>query len=228
MHLHMAFVEWVKVLPFGEDLGGVWMHLLLEQIQQTTWLEWVAVLLGIAEVLLARKNNVLLYPAGIGGSAISILLFVKAGLFADASLNFYYVLMSLYGWVIWSRRQNEPPVQIAYANRNEWLVTALIAFAGWGAIYFILKYYTSSTVPVSDAWVSSTAWAGTWLLARRRIENWVVLNISNLFAIPLLFYKHLPLFALLTLFLFVIAIFGYYDWRKLYREQIIKSSNLLA
>ncbi|QJD96501.1 nicotinamide mononucleotide transporter [Mucilaginibacter robiniae] len=205
-----------------------WADLLLEQIRQTTGLEWVAVIFGIAEVLLARKNNVLLYPAGIAGSAISIFLFIEAGLFADASLNGYYVLMSLYGWIIWSRRKNEPPVQIAHANGREWLITALIAFVGWGVIYFILKNYTSSTVPVSDAWVSSSAWAGTWLLARRRIENWVVLNISNLFAIPLLFYKHLPLFALLTLFLFVIAILGYYDWRKLYREQIIKSSNLLA
>jgi len=196
-----------------------WVELLTEQIRQTTFIEWLAVVLGVAEVLLARKNNILLYPAGIGGSAITILLFVKAGLFADAGLSLYYVILSIYGWIVWSRRKNEPPLQIAYATRQEWLMTALIAFGGWAAIYWILITFTPSTVPVMDSWVSASAWAGTWLLARRRIENWVVLNVSNLFAIPLLFYKHLPLFALLTLFLFVIAIFGYFDWRKVYRKQ---------
>ncbi|WCT12596.1 nicotinamide riboside transporter PnuC [Mucilaginibacter jinjuensis] len=196
-----------------------WVELLTEQIRQTTLIEWVAVILGVAEVLLAKRNNILLYPAGIGGSAIGIILFIKAGLFADAGLSFYYVIVSIYGWIIWSRRKNEPPLQVAYANKQEWFMTLLIAFGGGIAIYWILITFTPSTVPVMDAWVTSSAWAGTWLLARRRIENWVVLNVSNLFAIPLLFYKHLPLFALLTLFLFIIAIFGYFDWQKVYRTQ---------
>jgi nicotinamide mononucleotide transporter len=196
-----------------------WVELLTEQIRQTTLIEWLAVILGVAEVLLARKNNILLYPAGIGGSAITILLFVKAGLFADAGLSLYYVILSIYGWIVWSRRKNEPPLQIAFATKQEWVMTALIAFGGWAVIYWILITFTPSTVPVMDSWVSASAWAGTWLLARRRIENWVVLNVSNIFAIPLLFYKHLPLFALLTLFLFIIAIFGYFDWKEVYRKQ---------
>ncbi|NCD69600.1 nicotinamide riboside transporter PnuC [Mucilaginibacter agri] len=200
-----------------------WLELLAEQIRQTTLIEWLAVILGVAEVLLARKNNILLYPAGIGGSAISIILFIKAGLFADAGLSFYYVIVSVYGWIIWSRRKNEPPLQVAYASKQEWLMTLLIAFGGGIAIYWILITFTPSTVPIMDAWVTSSAWAGTWLLARRRIENWVILNVSNLFAIPLLFYKHLPLFALLTLFLFVIAIFGFFDWQKVYRKQQLQT-----
>lgn len=198
-----------------------WVDLLSEQIRQTTLIEWLAVILGVAEVLLARKNNILLYPAGIGGSAISILLFIKAGLFADAGLSLYYVIVSVYGWVIWSRRKDQPPVQIAYANKKEWMITLLIAFAGGAAIYWVLIVFTPSTVPVMDAWVTSSAWAGTWLLARRRIENWIILNVSNLFAVPLLFHKHLPLFALLTLFLFVVAVFGYLDWQRIYRKQHI-------
>ncbi len=195
------------------------IELLNEQIRQTTFLEWVAVLLGVAEVLLARKNNVLLYPAGIGGSAITIYLLLKVGLFAESALSAYYVVMSVYGWYVWSRRTGEPPVKIAHATRQEWMITRWISFIGWGVIYLILHHFTSSTVPVWDAWVSSTAWAGTWLLARRRIENWVVLNVSNLFAIPLLFHKNLALFAALTIFLFIVAIFGYFDWRRIYQRQ---------
>jgi len=84
--------------------------------------------------------------------------------------------------------------------------------------YFALITFTPSTVPAWDAWESSTAWAGTWLLARRRVENWILLNASNAFAIPLLFYKELPLFAMLTIFLFVIACIGYFDWIKIARK----------
>jgi nicotinamide mononucleotide transporter len=196
-----------------------WIDLFTEQIRHTTWLEWIAVILGITEVLLARKNSVWLYPAGIGSSAITITLLLEVGLYAESALSAYYVVMSIYGWYLWIRRSGEPPVKIAYANRNDWLITGLIAFGGWGVIYLVLHNFTPSTVPVWDAWVSSTAWAGTWLLARRRIENWVILNVSNLFAIPLLFHKNLALFAALTLFLFIIAIFGYFDWKKIYRKQ---------
>jgi nicotinamide mononucleotide transporter len=57
-----------------------------------------------------------------------------------------------------------------------------------------------------------------WLLAKRKIENWILLNISNLFAFPLLVYKQLPLFAALTLFLFVVAVFGYFEWRKIINQ----------
>lgn len=196
-----------------------WIDLLTEQMRHTTLLEWLAVTLGITEVLLARKNSVLLYPAGIGSSTITITLLLEVGLYAESALSAYYVVMSIYGWYLWVRSSGQPPVQIAYATRNDWFITLLIAFGGWGVIYLVLHHFTPSTVPFWDAWVSSTAWAGTWLLARRRIENWAVLNVSNLFAIPLLFHKNLALFAALTIFLFIIAIFGFFDWRKIYRRQ---------
>ncbi|MCH5682920.1 nicotinamide mononucleotide transporter [Niabella sp. W65] len=74
--------------------------------------------------------------------------------------------------------------------------------------------------------MSATAWAGMWLLAKRKIENWILLNISNAFAIPLLFYKGLPLYALLTLFLFIIAVLGYIDWNKTIKKN--EQKQLLA
>ena len=188
-------------------------------MRHTTRLEWLAVFLGITEVLLARKNNVLLYPAGIGSSAITITLLLEVGLYAESALSAYYIIMSVYGWYIWMRRAGEPPVKIAWATRNDWIITLLIAFGGWGIIYLVLHHFTPSTVPVWDAWVSSTAWAGTWLLARRRIENWIVLNVSNLFAIPLLFHKNLALFSALTIFLFIVAVIAFFDWKKIYQQQ---------
>jgi len=196
-----------------------WIDLFTQQVKDTTWLEWMAVILGVAEVLLARANKVWLYPTGIAATLISIYLLLNVGLYAECLLSAYYVVMSFYGWYYWIKKRNEPPVKVSYATRQEWITTLLIVFVGWGVLYLALIYFTKSTVPVWDAWVSSTAWAGMWLLARRKIENWVLLNISNLFAVPLLFHKNLVMFALLTIFLFIVAIFGYFDWRKIIRQE---------
>ena len=196
-----------------------WLQLLLQQLQQTTLLEWLAVILGVAEVLLARVNNVWLYPTGIVGTLIGTYVLLIAGLYAESILNGYYVIMSVYGWVFWITKRGANPVKISWCTNKEWGIVAAIVFIGWAALYLVLKHFTNSNVPVWDSFVSSTAWAGMWLLARRKIENWVLLNISNLFAIPLLFYKNLVLFALLTLFLFVIAIWGYFEWKAIYKQE---------
>jgi nicotinamide mononucleotide transporter len=196
-----------------------WLHLLWQQVAETDPLQWIAISLGVTEVLLARANKIWLYPAGIGATALSIYILFEAGLFAECLLNGYYVVMSVYGWYYWVKKKNGPPVKIAYCTRHEWMVVLAIVGGGFGILYLFLKYYTPSTVPVWDAWVSATAWAGMWLLAKRKIENWILLNISNAFAIPLLFHKELPLYAGLTGFLFIVAIQGYFKWRNIIRQQ---------
>ncbi len=202
-----------------------WLQLFIEQVNQTSLWEWAAVAFGVSEVLLAKVNNIWLYPTGIIGTSISIFILITAGLYAESALSVYYIVMSFYGWYHWVKKRSEPPVNISKATRQEWVTVALIAFIGWGVFYFLLTRFTSSTVPVWDAWVTSTAWAGMWLLARRKLENWILLNVSNLFAIPLLVHKHLIMFAALTLFLFVVAIFGYFDWRsKLEKEEQVAYS----
>lgn len=190
------------------------VSLFMEQIKETSWVQWLAVALGVAEVLLARVNNIWLYPTGIAATVLSILLLMEAQLYAESALNVYYVVMSIYGWIHWIKKRDLPPVKVTYSNKNEWIISMAISLGGWVVLYVLLRSFTPSNVPLWDAFVSSTAWAGMWLLARRKVENWVFLNISNLFAVPLLFYKKLPMFGVLTVFLFVVACFGYFDWRK--------------
>ena len=202
-----------------------WIDLFMNQVKATHWLEWLAVILGVCEVLLARANKVWLYPTGIAATLISIYLLLNVALYAESLLNVYYVVMSVYGWYHWVRKRNEPPVKVSYANQREWIITLLIVFVGWGVLYLALINFTTSTVPVWDAWVSSTAWAGMWLLARRKIENWVLLNVSNLFAIPLLYHKNLVMFTILTMFLFIVAIFGYLEWRKIINQGRLLSAD---
>ena len=190
----------------------------MDQIHETTLWEWAAVLLGVAEVLLAKVNNIWLYPTGIAGTIIGIYILLIAGLYAESVLNVYYLVMSIYGWIYWLRKSGQPPVKITWATRREWAITLVIVFAGWALLYVLLKKFTTSNVPLWDALVSSTAWAGMWLLARRKLENWLWLNISNLFAIPLLCYKKLVLFSALTLFLFIVAFFGFFDWLAIWKK----------
>lgn len=196
-----------------------WIVLFEEQIRETTLLQWLAVFLGVAEVLFARVNNIWLYPTGIAGILISIYLLLVVQLYAESVLNLYYLVMSVYGWVYWVKKKNEPPVKISWCNGRELAISFAITFGGWLVLYLLLKNFTPSNVPVWDAWVSSSAWAGMWLLARRKIENWIFLNVSNLFAIPLLFYKGLPMFAVLTLFLFVVAFWGFFEWKSILKKE---------
>lgn len=205
-----------------------WIQLFTDQVQQTTFWEWAAVLLGVAEVLLAKKNNIWLYPTGIASTLISIYILLIAGLYAESALNVYYLAMSIYGWIYWIKKQDEPPVKISWCTRQEWIITLIISLGGWVVLYLILKNFTTSNVPLWDSWVSSTAWAGMWLLARRKIENWLLLNLSNLFAIPLLFYKKLALFGLLTIFLFCVAIAGFYEWWQIWKKENSKDTNTSA
>lgn len=190
------------------------------QLLQTSIWEWMAVIFGVLQVLLAWRNNVLLYPAGIISTAFSIYLLANVQLYAESFLNVYYLVMSIYGWYHWLRTPNQEQLPITTTNKREWGITLAIILVGWALLYYILDNYTPSDVPAWDAWVSSTAWAGMWLLARRKIENWLILNLSNAFAVPLQFHKNIPLYALLTIVLFIVAIFGYFEWRKLYRQQL--------
>ena len=196
-----------------------WVQVFGEQLKAVPVLEWTGVGFGVAEVLLARANKIWLYPCGILSVIISTYIFFHAGLYAESGLNLYYLVMSIYGWWWWIKRKGHEAPEITRANKKDWLITLLIVAGAFVALYIVLRYFTDSTVPAFDSWVSATAWAGMWLLAKRKIENWLLLNISNAFAIPLLLYKGLPLYAALTLFLFIIAVLGYIDWNRIIKRK---------
>lgn len=198
-----------------------WFKLFLQQIKETDLLQWIGVSFGVAEVLLARANKISLYPAGIISVIISAYVLFQAGLYAECLLNGYYLIMSIYGWWLWGKRKGLPLLPVSYSNQREWTVVLGIVTVSFVLLYFALVNFTTSDVPVWDAWVSAMAWAGMWLLARRKIENWVLLNISNAFAIPLLIHKQLPLYALLTLFLFGVAVQGFFKWKRIIRERAV-------
>jgi len=199
-----------------------WLQLLATQLRETPLLQWIGVFFAVAEVLLARSNRIWLYPAGIISTAIAIYTLLEAELYAESLLNVYYLVMTVYGWWNWGKR-SDSPVLVSSSSRKEWQTSFIITLVSFGILYTVLKFLTPSVVPLWDAWVSATAWAGMWLLARRKIENWIFLNVSNAFAIPLLIKKELPVYALLTIFLFIVAIQGYFKWKNIIRQNNAES-----
>ena len=199
--------------PMNEIYQG-----LLNGFHEMTTLEIIAVFFAVLSVIFQKKNNILVYPTGLVSTGIYVYLLSHSHfkLYAEATLNAYYFVMSVYGWIYWARRKgaSQEPVKISFSSARTMGVAIGIAAVGWAVFYILLAKFSDSTTPVVDSFVSATACAGMWLLAKRKVENWILLNISNLVAIPLLFYKHLYLTSLLTIFLFIIAIFGYISWRK--------------
>lgn len=192
-------------------------------LQQTTWQEWLGVFFSVFQVLLARKNNSNNYLFGIAGVSLTLYVMIQSKLYAEFTLNLYYLVMSIYGWLYWKFGKRKSETTISETTKNEKLITAGIVIGTFSIFYFFLTNFTDSDVPILDSLVSAFAWAGMWLMARRKIENWILLNISNIIAIPLLIHKGLYLYAVLTAFLFIVAISGYLEWRK-----IIKSNSVPA
>lgn len=193
-----------------------------DQLIQFNWLEALGTAFGIVQVLLARQNNIHNYLFGIVSILLSFVVLYEAGLYADILLNLYYLVMSIYGWVYWKFGRNSHETPITYSNRKDFTKAMGIVLGCFGLMVYWLSYHTNSTVPFWDACVSAFAWAGMWLMAKRKMENWIFLNISNILAIPLLIYKDLYVYALLTMFLFVMGVLGYLKWRNLYQN---KNSN---
>lgn len=190
-------------------------------LQQTTWQEWLGVFFSVFQVLLARKNNSNNYLFGIAGISLTLYVMIQSKLYAEFTLNLYYLVMSIYGWLYWKFGKRKSETTISETTNNEKLITVGIVIGTFSIFYFFLTNFTDSDVPILDSLVSAFAWAGMWLMARRKIENWILLNISNIIAIPLLIHKGLYLYAVLTAFLFIVAISGYLEWRKSIKSKAV-------
>lgn len=187
----------------------------LNDIQQTTWLEFIAVITGIASVIYSRKENILVYPVGMVSTGIFVLIYITHGLYADASVNFYYTIMSVIGWLMWARKTDGKKIlTISVSSNKEWK-NSFVFFAGcWIVLYFLLSRFTDSVVPLADSFTSAAAYTGMWLMNKKKLENWIWWIITDLASVPLNFYKHLVFTSFQYLVFLILAVMGYITWRK--------------
>ncbi|SHI65439.1 nicotinamide mononucleotide transporter [Arenibacter nanhaiticus] len=184
-----------------------------------TWLEALGTAFGVVQVLLARNNNVHNYLFGIISILVGIYVLYHSQLYADILLNMYYFIMSIYGWVYWKFGRKKKEAAISVSDTPEHLKAMGIVLGCFLLMAYWLRYHTNSDVPFWDAIVVAFGWAGMWLMAKRKLENWIYLNISNIIAIPLLCYKGLYIYAGLTVFLFIVATSGYLKWLSIIEDE---------
>lgn len=184
-------------------------------IQQMTWLEAIAVLLGVASVYYSMKENILVYPTGIISTLIYVWICLQVGLYADMGINAYYFAMSIYGWYLWSRPTQEGKT-LPVTWLNTWgVVESLLLFLGsYALLAFILLRFTDSDVPYIDSFTTASAFVGMYLMAKKKVENWIAWIITDLVSVPLYFYKGLILTSFQFLLFTVLAVLGLLAWIK--------------
>jgi nicotinamide mononucleotide transporter len=187
------------------------------------FLELTAVVFGIISVLFARKNNILVYPTGLVSTLIYVYILLEWKLFGDFIINIYYSVMSILGWYLWTRKKNgatEFPISVM--NRKDYLISSII-FAGTllfvALVYYFFDKFTHWTAYV-DTLTTALFFVGMWLMAKRKIENWLLWIVADIISVPLYFYKGLTFSSIQFLLFTIIAILGYIEWRKFLQKQI--------
>jgi nicotinamide mononucleotide transporter len=201
------------------------MPSLLESIYnglvQTTWIEAIAVISGIVSVWYSRKENILVFPTGLLNTTIYIYLSLKGHLLGEASVNLYYTIMSLYGWYLWTRKNQtnqELILQITNSNTKE-RIQQFLFFAGvYVIIYFSLVYLKQSfapeAIPWADALASASAYTAMWLMAKKKVESWFWWVLTNIASIPLYFIKGYTFTSVQFIVLLILAIAGWIEWSR--------------
>ncbi len=191
-----------------------------QNILATTWLEVIAVFFGLLSVWYAKKENILVYPTGIISVLIYVYICLFAGLYADMGINVFYFWMSVYGWYKWTRKDthdNFIPISKNSLNLNLLSLAATIGF--FFVLWYVLTHYTDSTVPVWDSVTTSIFLVGMWLMALKKIENWIFWIVGDVISLPLYFHKGLLLTSFQFTIFLAIAIAAYFEWRKKMKEQ---------
>lgn len=180
-------------------------------------LEINAVLLGIASVWYAKKDDILVFPTGMISTLIYVYLLWKWTLWGDMIINGYYFIMSIYGWYHWTRKKGdiiEFPISVISTNEKRislFIFIFTVAFVV--AVYHYFNKFNTWYAYV-DTFVTGIFFVAMWLMAKRKIENWVFWIIGDLVSIPLYFAKGLTFTSFQYIVFTIVAVYGYLEWKK--------------
>jgi nicotinamide mononucleotide transporter len=182
---------------------------------QTTPIELVAVFFGLLSVWSMKKESILAFPFGIINVLIYVYICFISKLYAYASINIFYFLMSVYGWYNWLRpSKNDEKITITASSKKEnlWNSAAIVVF--FIILWILLKKLTDSVVPIWDAITTAIYIIGMWLLARKKIENWILWIAGDFISIFLFAYEKLFFSSFQFLVFTIIAVLGYLEWKS--------------
>lgn len=180
-------------------------------------LEAVAFFFGIASVWYAKNENILVYPTGLVATIITVFLLYKAEYFGDMMMNFYYSVMSIYGWWNWSRtKNNQIIVPISRTNfKEKWI--GFLFFILTMIVTYAVYWYFGNEIKIEnyiDIFTSGIFFTAMWYMATKKLENWTLWIIADIITIPLYAYRGLGMLSLQYLIFTILAIQGYIAWKK--------------
>jgi nicotinamide mononucleotide transporter len=201
------------------SLAEIYQQFVTGMYNTSLW-EYIAVFAGIASVWYSRAENILVYPVGLINTIIYIYISFKGHLLGEATVNLYYTIMSISGWYMWAKKnqQKEIVLHITYSNTKDWLQQLTFFLFFYISIFAALTYFKTSffdgVIPWADAFASATAFTGMWLMTKKKVESWYWWLATNVASIPLYFVKQYVFTSVYYVVLFVMALFGLLEWMK--------------
>ena len=180
-------------------------------------LEAIAFVFGIASVIYAKRENILVYPTGLVATIITVYIFLQDELMGDMMMNFYYSIMSIYGWWNWSRKKEDKYVlPISRATSKEKIIGFGMFLLTMLVTYFVYKGYGTEITSSNyiDIFTSGVFFTAMWFMANKKLENWTLWIFADIITVPLYAYRGWGMLSLQYLIFTILAIQGYITWKK--------------
>ena len=183
-------------------------------------LQLAGIVLGLAYLWLEYRASIYLWAVGLVMPLVHGALYYRAGLYADCSMQAYYVLAGLYGWLVWRNApRTSKYVRISRTPARAVLPLVAAYLAAHAGIYLLLVRFTDSTVPFWDSFTTALCVVAMWMLSRKYLEQWLVWLVVDVTTVCLYLYKDIPFTAGLYALYSALAVFGYLRWRKVMRRE---------
>jgi nicotinamide mononucleotide transporter len=193
---------------------------LIEQAAANTWLELIAVILGVAYLLLAMRENSLCWYAAFVSTAIFLWVFWQVNLFMESGLQVFYLIMAVYGWYLWRREENPGDnLHISSWSGKHHMMAIIGIIVLSSSSGYLLNTYTDARLPYVDSLTTWGAIITTFMVAKKILENWIYWFVIDAVSIYLYLDRGLYFTALLFTAYVVIVVFGYLEWRQRYLQQ---------
>lgn len=180
------------------------------------WIELLGTLLSIIYLYLSIKQRIGLWVFGFLCSLLYIIVFFQAKFYADMSLQFYYLAVSVYGWISWKAKSTiaESTSTITKTNFKSGTILFFVAVIIYFIYYYVLSQFTDSPLPRADSFTTALSIVATWMLARKMLEHWLLWIIVDSVSVGLYIYKGLYITAVLFGIYTIMAVIGYFQWRN--------------
>lgn len=180
------------------------------------WVEVAGAVLSFIYLYLSINQKIGLWIFGFLCSALYVVVFFQSKFYAGMTLQLYYLGVSIYGWITWKRGKQAtgndlPVIHISKSMILDVLAVFLVIFIMY---FFVLSNFTDSPLPRADSFTTAVSIIATWMLARKMIENWLLFIIADGICTGLYFYRELYPTAILFAVYTIMAIIGYFEWKR--------------